>query len=167
MSYSLLTGFAETCDGQPEASAGVNGHARDSEGGFYLGIGGDVVLRKFLQAVGIQRKVQHTAEPGDAGHESAAEFPDMRFLAEGLADDGDEFVGRERLVVAHVVDSRRNVIGEQAADGIAYILHRSEGAQVVESAERPWNSPGHDRIEQIEVAFIARAVNHAGAQDVD
>lgn len=167
MSYSLLTGFAETCDGQPEAAAGVNGHARDSEGCFYLGIGGDVVLRKFLQAVGIQRKVQHTAEPGDAGHESAAEFPDMRFLAADLADDGDEFVGRERLVVAHVVDSRRDVLGEQAADCVAYILHRSEGAQVVESAERPRNSPGHDRIEQIEVAFVARTVDHAGTQDVD
>ena len=96
--------------------------------------------------------MQHPAEPGDAGHESAAEFPDMRLSAESLADDGYEFVGRKRLVVAHVVDSRRNVLGEQAADGIAYILHRSEGAQVVESAERPWNSPGHDRIEQIEVA---------------
>lgn len=111
--------------------------------------------------------MQHAAEPGDAGHESAVEFPDMRFLAEDLADDGDEFVGRERLVVAHVVNPRRDVLGKQAADGIAYILHRSEGAQVVESAERPWNSPGHDRIEQIEVAFVARAVDHAGTQDVD
>lgn len=167
MSYSLLTGFAETCDGQPEAAAGVNGHARDAEGGFYLGIGGDVVLRKFLQAVGIQRKMQHAAEPGDAGHESAAEFPDVRLSAESLADDGYEFVGRERLVVAHVVDPRRDVPRKQAADCVAYILHRSEGAQVVESAERPRNSPGHDRIEQIEIAFVARAVDHAGTQDVD
>lgn len=167
MSYSLLTGFAETCDGQPEAAAGVDWQVVYSESGLDLSIGGDVVLRKFLQAVGIQRKMQHAAEPGDAGHESAAEFPDVRLSAESLADDGYEFVGRKRLVVAHVVDSRRNVLGEQAADGIAYILHRSEGAQVVESAERPWNSPGHDRIEQIEVAFVARAVNHAGAQDVD
>lgn len=111
--------------------------------------------------------MQHAAEPGDAGHESASEFPDMRFLAEDLADDGDEFVGRERLVVAHVVDPRRDVPRKQAADCVAYILHRSEGPQVVESAERPWNSPGHDRIEQIEVALVARAVNHAGAQDVD
>lgn len=111
--------------------------------------------------------MQHAAEPGDAGHESAAEFPDVRLSAENLADDGNELVGRKRLVVAHVVDSRRNVLGEQAADGIAYILHRSEGAQIVESAERPWNSPGHDRIEQIEIALIARAVNHARAQDVD
>lgn len=111
--------------------------------------------------------MQHAAEPGDAGHESAAEFPDVRLSAENLADDGNELVGRKRLVVAHVVDSRRNVLGEQAADGIAYILHRSEGAQIVESAERPWNSPGHDRIEQIEIALVARAVDHAGTQDVD
>lgn len=167
MPYSLFAGFTETCDGQPKAAAGVDRHIAYSECGLDFSIGGDVVLRKFLQAVGIQRKMQHAAEPGDAGHESAAEFPDVRPSAENPADDGYEFVGRKRLVVAHVVDPRRNVLGEQAADGAAYVFHRSEGAQVVESPERPGNSPGHDRIEQIEVALVARAVDHAGAQDVD
>lgn len=159
--------MSETFYRPPEATAGVDRHIVYSECGFDLSVGGDVVLRKFLQAVGIQREMQHSAEPGDAGHESAAESPDVRLSVENLADDGYEFVGRKRFVVAHVVDSRRNVLGEQAVDGVAYILHRSEGAQIAESAERPWNSPGHDRIEQIEVAFVARAVNHAGAQDVD
>ena len=49
--------------------------------------------------------MQHTAEPGDPSHEVAVDFPDVRFLPENGADDADEFVGRERLVISQIIYS--------------------------------------------------------------
>lgn len=110
--------------------------------------------------------MEPATDAGDAGHQAFREPPDVGLFAEDGADGLDQFVGREGFVVAHVVDSGGDVLGQDPVDRKADVLHRREGPAVIKRPEGPWDAFGDYAIQQVEIAFVARAVDHARAEDV-
>ena len=76
---------------------------------------------------------------------------------------GREPAHREALVVAHIVDSTGRSTLDKPTYDITEIIDTRKGTTVVECGQGPRHTRTHHIVQEIDFAFIAGSVYHAGA----
>src|SRR5690554_2586390 len=109
--------------------------------------------------------MQHTTHTGSSTHKSLRKPPDARSLAHRLTYQPNQLVGRNRLIVAHMINTTLNtLLNNQLLHYKANIINRAKRTQILIRPQWPRNTPAHHTIQQVKVTLITRTMNHARPQ---
>ncbi len=107
------------------------------------------------------------SQAGTEFHQSSVYLPDMRLTLQSLTYQSYQLIRGQGLVISHVVDTTPHLLFKQSFHHVAKIVYRSKRPPVLKSPQRPGNAFPHHIIKQIQIAFIAGTMNHAGTQDIN
>ena len=159
--------LAEALEGGFQACARVDGEILNTQCRFDFGVRCNVVFGKLAQTFRIQRQMQKTAELCHTRHKTLVNRPDVRFLTHRFTDDSYQFVGRDRLIIAHIVDAGSDILSNQTLNRKADILHRCKRTQIIKRTQRPRNTLANHTVQQIQITLVARTVNHTRTQNIE
>lgn len=107
---------------------------------FDPGIADYKIFRQFAQPLYIQRQMQQGADTGAHLHQSFVEFPDGCVFSRNFTDQPDQFIGRDRFVISHMVNGGGNIPVQKLFYYITDIIYRSKRTAILKITQRPGNA---------------------------